>query len=241
MSFSSILRRGPHRFAVLIAFIILAAALARLADLATGWILAVIAIAWVLSALIERSVHRAAMTAKDARAGGAVAGAAAPVGAPLAAATPVPTPVTTARVVPEPVVPARVTAAPAARPRPTLANEADLWLDGDAEIDPGPAPGVPWSEPVRAAAPEPVLEPASELVLPPPPRLVASSSLPRGSWNLWELEGIAHDASGADAARDEERLLILMYLRGFASAEGVLGPEFDDLVRESFGDILPPR
>lgn len=203
MSLSSILRRGPLRFAVLIAFIILAAALARLADLTTGWILAVIALAWLLAALIERSAHRAAVTAKDAWSGGAPAGA----------------------------------APPAARPRPAVSDEADRWLDDDTEIDPGPAPGMTWSRPVRAAVPEPAPEP----VLPPPPRLVASSSLPQGSWNLWELESMARDVAGADPARDEERSLILMYLRGFASAEGVLGLEFDDLIRESFGDLLPPR
>ena len=30
-----------------------------------------------------------------------------------------------------------------------------------------------------------------------------------------------------------------MYLREFANSEGMLGHEFDDLVRESFGDLLP--
>jgi hypothetical protein len=257
MSLSSILRRGPLRFGVLIAFIVLAAALARLADLATGWILAVIAIAWVLAALIERSAHRAAATAKSDRAGRPAPGAAASAGTPLAATRPAPAPAVPAPVTasPAPVVPtaAPVAAAvpPAARPRPDAPAEGDVWLEGDAVIDPASPPAVPWSppparRPERPApaepAPAPGLEPAAERVLPlPPPRLPSSSSLPQGSWNLWELEGIARDTAGTDRARDEERSLILMYLREFASAEGMLGPEFDDLVRESFGDLLPSR
>ena len=50
---------------------------------------------------------------------------------------------------------------------------------------------------------------------------------------------LARDAAGTDRGRDEERSLILMYLREFANSEGMLGHEFDDLVRESFGDLLP--
>lgn len=232
MSISSILRRGPFRFAVLIAFIILVAALARLADLAAGWILAVIAIAWVLAALIERSAHRAASAL-----------------AQHAAATPAPAPVETAPAVPEPVAPPPVARVPVARPGPAVPDEAELWLDGDAEIDPGPAPVVPWSQPVPAAPPlvarEPLRpaapEPEPELLLPPVPRVAASSSLRRVSLNLWELERVARAAAGTDLVWDEERSLILMYLREFASADGVLGPEFDNLVRESFGDLLPQR
>lgn len=226
MSLSSIFRRGPLRFGVLIAFIILAAALARLAELPTGWILAVIAIAWLLAALIERSVQRAAVTATS-------------------------TPATAAARAPAAVEPE---AAPV-HPRPAVSRDDELWLDDDAVIDPAPAPAVrrqqhqpaPTSVPVTAAkvaGNEPAaaaeLVPEPVLVL-PPPGPPSSSSLPRGSWNLWELEGIARETAGVDAARDEERSLILMYLREFASAEGILGAEFDDLVRESFGDLLPAR
>ena len=235
MSLSSIFRRGPLRFGVLIAFIILAAALARLAELPTGWILAVIAIAWLLAALIERSVQRAAVTATS-------------------------TPATAAARAPAAVEPE---SAPV-HPRPAASRDDELWLADDAVIDPAPAPAVrrqhqpaPASVPVTAAkvageepaaAAELVPEPAAATELVPEPVLVlpppgppSSSSLPRGSWNLWELEGIARETTGVDAARDEERSLILMYLREFASAEGILGAEFDDLVRESFGDLLPAR
>lgn len=250
MSLSSIFRRGPLRFGLLISFIVLTAALARLAELRTGWILTVIAIAWVLAALIERSAHRAAATAKATRDGATAAAAAAPLATSTVVAAPDAAPVVDAATAPVTVEPAAGAAAPTVRPRPASADD-ELWLVDDAEIDPAPAPLVPWSQPMAplvpwsrpltppGAGPEP--EPEPELLFPPPPRLGSSSSLPRGTWNLWELEGKARDAAGAEPGRDEERSLILMYLREFASVEGMLGPEFDDLVRDSFGDLLPPR
>ena len=57
-------------------------------------------------------------------------------------------------------------------------------------------------------------------------------------WNLWELERVAREQSGADAIRDEERSFLLMYLREFANADGVLPTSFDGVVREAFGNAL---
>ena len=57
-------------------------------------------------------------------------------------------------------------------------------------------------------------------------------------WNIWELERVAREQSGADAIRDEERSFLLMYLREFADADGVLPTSFDGVVREAFGDAL---
>jgi hypothetical protein len=74
----------------------------------------------------------------------------------------------------------------------------------------------------------------------PAPTVVPLSSRrvePR-EWNLWELERIVREQSGADVARDEERSFLLMYLREFASPDGVLPVDFDAVVRESFGDAL---
>jgi hypothetical protein len=42
--------------------------------------------------------------------------------------------------------------------------------------------------------------------------------------------------AAGDAARDEERSFVLMYLRDFAHPDGLLPPEFDALVRDSFGE-----
>ena len=97
-------------------------------------------------------------------------------------------------------------------------------------------------EPVTPAPEAPVAVPAEPEPLPPPVPLVPRGpATGQGAWNLWELERIAREVAGSDRARDEERSLILMYLREFANAEGMLGREFDDLVRESFGDLLPQR
>ncbi len=63
------------------------------------------------------------------------------------------------------------------------------------------------------------------------------SSEPR-AWNVWELERLVRDTSGEDSARDEERSFLLVYLRDFASPDGLLPTDFDSLVRESFGDLL---
>jgi hypothetical protein len=74
--------------------------------------------------------------------------------------------------------------------------------------------------------------PAAERVVQLPTR-----AEPR-EWNLWELERVARDAAGADAARDEERSFLLMYLREFADPDGMLSVTFDPLVRETFAEVL---
>ena len=94
------------------------------------------------------------------------------------------------------------------------------------EHEPQPAPEPEIMHPQRA---EP--EPSS----PPRPQDVA----PR-EWNLWDLERIARERGADDVARTEERGYLLMYLREFASADGMLPADFDALVRESFADVLDP-
>ena len=49
---------------------------------------------------------------------------------------------------------------------------------------------------------------------------------------------MAREGEGADAARDEERVVLLMELRQFASADGMLPESFDGLVRESFSELI---
>ena len=97
-------------------------------------------------------------------------------------------------------------------------------------LAPAPEP-EPEPEPEPGPEPEP-LPPAAERVVELPIR-----AEPR-EWNLWELERVARDAAGADAARDEERSFLLMYLREFADPDGMLPVTFDPLVREAFGDVL---
>lgn len=88
-------------------------------------------------------------------------------------------------------------------------------------------------------APPPVPEPPAVGVTPPTPsafpELRPSASR---QWNLWELERRAREVAGRDPVRDEEWSFLLMYLREFADADGMLSADFDPLVRESFSDLL---
>ncbi|HVW88199.1 MAG TPA: hypothetical protein VHC01_01925 [Gaiellaceae bacterium] len=98
-------------------------------------------------------------------------------------------------------------------------------------------PPLPEPEPVRAPEPEPepepepVPEPESEPA--PAPVAAAIPAEPR-RWSIWDLERALREGSGAS----EEAEFMLLYLRDFADAEGLLPLDFDGLVRESFGDAL---
>jgi hypothetical protein len=125
---------------------------------------------------------------------------------------------------------------------------------------PAPAPAPePAPEPTPEPAPEPVVErvpliavpelapePAPPLVMPaaaPEPQTVVPigvSSVPR-QWNLWDLERLTRESSGDDVVRDEERQFLLLYLREFADANGMLPVDFDGLVRDSFGELVGAR
>jgi len=119
----------------------------------------------------------------------------------------------------------------------------------EPQAAPAPEPEPePRPEPVvLAAVPEP--EPEPELVAPAPPEEPVPARAaqqdvvqlaPRGprEWNIWDLERLSREHAGADAFRDEERSYLLVYLREFANADGVLPLDFDGLVRESFGDLV---
>lgn len=113
----------------------------------------------------------------------------------------------------------------------------------EPQVAPAPLP-EPRHVRIVASAPEPEPEPEPDPAPEPPPepaaeRVVAfpASVAPR-EWNLWELERMTREVAGADAARDEERSFLLMYLREFADPDGMLPVTFDSLVRERFGDLL---
>jgi hypothetical protein len=96
----------------------------------------------------------------------------------------------------------------------------------------------PEAEPDRppvqlAAAPPPEPEPA-------PARSTVVELPTRGAreWNLWDLERRARERAGQDPFRAEEWAALFVYLREYASPDGMLPPEFDDLIRDSFGDLL---
>ena len=95
---------------------------------------------------------------------------------------------------------------------------------------PRPAPAaVPVDEPqhVRVIDPEPEVEPEPEPV-------AATDEAAAREWNIWDLDRVMRE----HAADNEELAYLLVYLREFANADGLLPLEFDPLVRESFGDHL---
>jgi hypothetical protein len=76
-------------------------------------------------------------------------------------------------------------------------------------------------------------EPAAEKV---PTTANRPPPVPR-EWNLWDLERRAREPGGY-AIRDAEWAALFIHLREFASAEGTLPKEFDELVRQSFAELI---
>ena len=108
---------------------------------------------------------------------------------------------------------------------------------------PVPVHAAPEPEPPRLVSvpePEPVRVPAVEAE--PEPAPVSAAAVIRiggpRQWNVWDLERVAREHAGGDPVADEERTFLLMYLRDFAGADGLLPADFDDLVRQSFGGLV---
>jgi hypothetical protein len=118
----------------------------------------------------------------------------------------------------------------------------------EPEPDPEPEPEpvrvlhpVPDPEPEPEPEPEPDILPAAEEELPAPTVVpIGVGAAPR-QWNLWDLERLTREHAGTDEARDEERSFLLIYLRDFAGADGLLPIDFDGLVRDSFGELVGAR
>src|SRR5215210_2607087 len=184
---------AAFRFALEAAFLILVALGAGLARLEPVVIVALMAVAWVLVALVERaSAREAARAAVE-------------------------------RTVEEP--PARaerehveVVQVPSATPE---AREPDA--EPEPEPEPAPAP-EPEPEPEPDPEPQPVPEPDPAYTGPP------------REWNIWDLQRRLRDR--ADDPGHEEQAALVLSLRDFARPDGTLPQEFDDLVRESFGNLL---
>jgi hypothetical protein len=208
---------GP-RFLIEAGFIIAVAVIAGIERLGTLWIVAVMAVAWLLVAAVEITVSRRRASAR--------ARTAPAFPEPFAAAAPRPSALRrepSAEPRAEPVAPAR-----ADEPEPT------------PEWEPEPRPELPAPRIVAVPPPpEPQPEPEPEPE-PEPSRVVAFIQANQGprEWNLWELERVTRDHASGDVARDEERSYLLVYLREFAGPDGVLPADFDGLVRDAFGDVL---
>ena len=96
-------------------------------------------------------------------------------------------------------------------------------------------------EPVAPPAPPPV-QPIPVVATTPdvrrvrirPPARTAIVPKAHVRWNVWSLEKLARANPSS-----EELEYVVVALRDFAEADGRLPADFDPLVRESFGDLLP--
>ena len=61
------------------------------------------------------------------------------------------------------------------------------------------------------------------------------SPAPR-EWNIWELQHLVRERPDDD--RHDEWAALIASLRDFARVDGTLPGEFDELVRDSFGELL---
>jgi hypothetical protein len=135
-----------------------------------------------------------------------------------------------------------------ARDEPPVAQESPS--EELAAPEPTPEPELAVSErsarailasgppPVQSAAPplepEPEREPAPDLEPEPQPE-PEPSFVPR-EWNIWELQHLVRERPDDD--RHEEWAALTASLRDFARVDGTLPGEFDELVRDSFGELL---
>jgi hypothetical protein len=226
---------GP-RFLIEAGFIIAVAVVAGVERFRTVTIVIVMAAAWLAVAGIELVFARRRRVRAEAR----------PVDTAATAAAEEP------RVEPKPVAPTlavRVLRAEQPAAEPTPAPEPEVTPGPRPETEPEPAP----EEPPAPEPPRPIPQQPRIAAVPPVPRVPepepepepVSSVVPLAprrteprEWNVWELERLVREQSGADVARDEERSYLLMYLREFANSDGHLPADFDGVVRETFGDEL---
>jgi hypothetical protein len=196
------------------AFVVLVAVGAWLAEFHPALLIAVVALACVLVALLERASRQVATPAT--------------VDEPVveeASAEPEPPQIEAAEV-PAPV------AEPEPKPEPELAV-SERSARAILATGPPPAPEPP-RRPARVAAAEPKREP--EPVPEPEPEPEPSPVEPPREWSIWELQRLIRDRP--DDAHQEEWAALVHSLRDFARADGTLPVEFDELVRDSFGSIL---
>ena len=227
------------RFVVESAFIVVVAAVCWAADLSWRGIVPAMAGAWLLVTLVERSATQDHSKLQNGKYGFLFRRGRAPEEAAAEPeAAPSPPPPSAHVTVLEPVVvaaehPPMPTPPEPAPPTPEPAPPVP-------EPEPTPEPGEPVPQLEVVPGPEPEPDPAPE----PEPAPTVAYLQPRldgdgtREWNVWELERIAREIEGRDAAHDEELAFLLIELRQFANADGQLAASFDPVVRESFGELL---
>ena len=124
-----------------------------------------------------------------------------------------------------------------------LIVEVVLWRQGRSALP--PLPPEPLTEEVVARAPVrarviravPERDPEPAPAPRPEPEMPPAAAGPR-RWNMTDLERLVREHSGRDPIADEQRTFLLVYLRDFAGPDGLLPVDFDDLVRQSFGELI---
>ena len=155
-----------------------------------------------------------------------------------------PVPTQPAVVAPPPTfepAPRRAAEKPRPKPQPEQRQHDEVVVPplGSAPRSVSEAAAAPRTEPApesrRQTEPEPPHSLMAEIAAGPEAR---KERAPVGGWNLWRLERLLADQPRPDPERDYERSMMLVYLREFADSDGQLPSEFDDLVREAFGDLV---
>ena len=111
------------------------------------------------------------------------------------------------------------------------------------DVEPEPEPELAVSErsarAILASGPPPVQAPPQLVPEPerePAPEPAPARSLAPREWNIWELQHLVRERPDDD--RHEEWAALIASLRDFARVDGTLPGEFDQLVRDSFGELL---
>ena len=111
------------------------------------------------------------------------------------------------------------------------------------DVEPKPEPELAVSErsarAILASGPPPVQAPPPLVAEPerdPAPAPAPERSLAPREWNIWELQHLVRERPDDD--RHEEWAALIASLRDFARVDGTLPGEFDQLVRDSFGELL---
>lgn len=214
-----LLHRPGLRLAIEAVAIVLAALVSGLLHLDAWAIAAAVAVVWVLAAIIEYSLgHRDQRRRRPAARPAPRAAEPQPAVEPEPEPEPEPVPLASEGVrVIRRAQPAPVPVQPEPEPEPEA-----VAVQPQPEPEPEPVAAEPEPQPEPEPEPEPAPAPAA--VIPAEPR----------RWSIWDLERALREGSGAS----EEAEYMLLYLRDFADAEGLLPLDFDGLVRESFGDAL---
>jgi hypothetical protein len=142
---------------------------------------------------------------------------------------------------------------PEPEPEPELEPEPEPELKSEPALEATPAPAIRLVEPLQAEEPEADSEERVEAEAPAQERKkdpVAASGAEEGGsvvnfprvargWDIWELSELVEETLGQDPAQEEERRQILYHLREHTAVDGRIPPEFEGLIYEFFGELMP--